>query len=82
MSPTPLLLLLIASLHAALAHVWLGKSFLQLPLYWLAALIGTMVMYATGISVSANFPAPAGVHLVEVSLGAWIGLVIAIRATK
>jgi hypothetical protein len=82
MSPTPLLLLLIATLHAAIAHIWQGKSFLQLPLYWLAALIGTVVIYATGVSLSANFPAPAGVHLVEVSLGAWIGLLAAIRTTK
>jgi hypothetical protein len=82
MSPTPLLLVLVATLHAALAHVVVGKNILQLPIYWLAALVGAVVVYATGFSLGSGLPAPSGVHLVEISVGAWIALSLAMRATN
>lgn len=81
MSPTPFLLVLVATLHAALAHVAAGKNILQLPIYWLAALIGAVIVYATGFSLGSGMPAPSGVPLVETSVGAWIAISLAMRAT-
>jgi hypothetical protein len=54
MSPSSLLLFLIATASAALAHLLWGRRWLQLP-------------------------APGGVPVLEVVLGAWILLIIASR---
>jgi hypothetical protein len=82
MSPVPVLLIMIATFHAAIAHIWAGRYLLQLPVYWLAAFIGVVIIHATGIELSSALPAPASVHLIETSIGAWIGLFMAIRFTK
>ncbi len=73
---------MITTLHAAIAHIWAGRVILQLPVYWLAALIGVVIIHAMGLELSSALPAPADVHLVETSIGAWIGLFMAIRFTK
>lgn len=73
---------MITTFHAAIAHIWAGRAFLQLPVYWLSALIGVVIFYAAGIELSSSFPSPADVHLIETSIGAWIGLLLAIRFTK
>lgn len=82
MSPVPVLLIMIATFHASIAHIWAGRHLLQLPVYWLAAFIGVIIIHATGLELSSALPAPATVHLIETSIGAWIGLFIAIRFTK
>ena len=82
MSPVPVLLIMITTFHATIAHIWAGRVILQLPVYWLAALIGVVIIHATGLELSSALPAPADVHLVETSIGAWIGLFMAIRFTK
>lgn len=73
---------MITTFHAAIAHMWAGRVLLQLPVYWLAALIGVVFIHATGLELSSALPAPADVHLIETSIGAWIGLLLAIRYTK
>ena len=82
MSPVPVLLIMVATFHAAIAHIWAGRVLLQLPVYWLAAFIGVVIIHATGLEFNSALPAPANVHLIETSLGAWIGLFMAIRFTK
>jgi len=81
MSPVPLLLVLITTLHAALAHAIAGKTLLQLPVFWLASLLGVVLVHALGLNFGSTFPAPANVHLIETSLGAWIGIIIAARVS-
>lgn len=82
MSPVPLLLVMIATLHAAFAHMVAGRNIIQLPVFWLVSLICVVVTHVIGLSFSQTLPAPAGVHLVETSLVAWVGIVGAFRFTK
>lgn len=82
MSPIPLLLVLITTFHAALAHAIAGKSMLQLPVFWLASLIGVVLVHVVGFDLGDAFPSPASVHLIETSLGAWIGIIVAVRVSN
>ncbi|MDZ4718213.1 MAG: hypothetical protein SH847_07045 [Roseiflexaceae bacterium] len=81
MSPAPLLLLLIATASAALAHVLWGRHWLQLGVFWLAACAGCLIAYAIGVRLPLPFPmvVPAGVPVVEAILGAWGLMFIASR---
>ena len=79
MSPASLLLFLIATASAALAHLLWGRRWIQLPLFWLAAFAGCLVVYALGFRLPLQLPTPGGVPILEVVLGAWILLIIASR---
>lgn len=79
MSPAALLLFLIATTSAALAHLIWGRRWLQLPLFWLAAFAGSLIVYAIGLRLPLQLPVPGGVPVLEVVLGAWILLIIASR---
>lgn len=79
MSPAPLLLFLLATASAALAHLLWGRRWLQLPVFWLAAFAGALIVYALGLRLPIRLPEPAGVPVLEVVLGAWIMLIIASR---
>jgi hypothetical protein len=82
MSPIPLLLVLVTTFHAALAHAIAGKNVLQLPVFWLASLIGVVLIHVVGLDFGDAFPSPANVHLIETSLGAWVGIIIAARVSQ
>ncbi len=73
---------MIATFHAAFAHMVAGKSIIQLPVFWLVSLICVVITHVIGLSFSQAFPAPASVHLVETSFVAWIGIIGAFRFTK
>jgi hypothetical protein len=79
MSPAILLLFLIASASAALAHLLWGHSWRQLPIFWLAAFAGCLIAYAIGAWVPLRLIAPGGVPVLEVVIGAWILLMVASR---
>jgi len=79
MSPAPVLLFLLATASAALAHVLWGRRWLQLPLFWLAAFAGCLIVYALGVRLPLRLPTPAGVPVLEAVLGAWIMLIVASR---
>ena len=79
MSPAALLLFLLSTACAALAHLLWGRRWLQLPLFWLAAFAGALIVYALGLHAPLQLPMPAGVPVLEVVLGAWIMLIIASR---
>jgi hypothetical protein len=79
MSPPALLIFLIATASAALAHLLWGRRWLQLPIFWMAAFAGCLVIYAIGLRVPLQLPTPAGVPVLEVVLGAWIMLIVASR---
>lgn len=79
MSPATLLIFLIATASAALAHVLWGRRWLQLALFWLAAFAGALIVYALGVHIPYKLPEPAGVPILEVVLGAWILLIVASR---
>jgi hypothetical protein len=79
MAPAALLLFLLATASAALAHVLWGRRWRQLPIFWLAAFAGCLIVYALGLQLPLRLPQPAGVPVLEVILGAWVLLIVASR---
>ncbi|NJK81731.1 MAG: hypothetical protein HC876_23495 [Chloroflexaceae bacterium] len=79
LSPAAILLILLATACASLAHVLWGQRWVQLPIFWLAACLGCLVAYGIGYQLPLNLPAPAGVPVFEAVMAAWILLVIASR---
>lgn len=79
MSPAPLLLLLISTASAALAHLLWGRRWIQLPIFWIAALAGGLIAYALGLRLPLRLVTPGGLPVLEVVLGAWILLIVASR---
>ena len=79
MSPAPVLLFLIATASAALAHLLWGQRWAQLIVFWLAAFAGCLIAYSLPLRLPLNLPTPGGVPVLEVVLGAWILLIIASR---
>jgi hypothetical protein len=79
MAPALLLLLLIATASAGLAHLLWGRKWLQLPIFWLAAAAGCLVVYALQLRFPLGFVSPAGIPVLEAVLAAWIMLIVASR---
>ncbi|KPV49388.1 hypothetical protein SE17_32940 [Kouleothrix aurantiaca] len=79
MSPVIVLLLLIATASAALAHVLWGRRLIQLPIFLLAAFAGCLVAYASALRLPLPLFTPAGVPVLEAVLAAWILLIVASR---
>lgn len=79
MSPVILLLILLATVNAALAHLLWGRRWIQLPIFWLAAFAGCLIAYALGLRLPLPLLAPAGVPVLEAVLAAWLLLMVASR---
>ncbi|KAB8145212.1 hypothetical protein F8S13_05120 [Chloroflexia bacterium SDU3-3] len=77
MSPSSLLILLIATACASVAHLIWGRHWLQLIIYWMAAFAGCLIIYVTGLSLPIRLPHPAGIPLLESIAAAWILLFVA-----
>jgi hypothetical protein len=79
LSPVVVLLLLLATASAALAHVLWGRRWVQMPIFLLAALMGCMLAYGLGLRLPLDLPTPAGVPVLEAVLAAWVLLIVASR---
>lgn len=81
LSPATVLLLLLATVSAALAHVLWGRHWIQLPLFWLAAFMGCLIAYGVGwqLPLPLVLPMPAHVPVLEAILAAWVLIIIASR---
>jgi hypothetical protein len=79
LSPVVVLLLLLATASAALAHVLWGRRWVQMPIFLLAALMGCMLSYGLGLRLPLDLPTPAGVPVLEAVLAAWVLLIVASR---
>jgi len=79
MAPAALLLFVLATASAALAHLLWGQRWLQIGIFWLAAFAGMLIVYALGWRPPLALPAPAGVPVLEVFIGAWLLLIVASR---
>jgi len=79
MPPALLLLLLIVTASAVLAHVLWGRRWVQIPIFWLAAAGGALIALAIGVRLPLRLITPAGVPILETTLGAWIMLIVASR---
>ena len=77
MSPSSLIILLIATASAAAAHVLWGRRWAQLLVFWMAAFAGCLLVYVTGVQLPINLPRPAGVAVLESVVVAWILLLVA-----
>ncbi|RMD81709.1 MAG: hypothetical protein D6823_01975 [Chloroflexi bacterium] len=79
LSPAALLLLLLTTTHASLAHALLGRTWRQLPIFWVAAAAGCLIATVLGWRFPLNLPTPAGVPMLEASLLAWLVLIVVSR---
>lgn len=78
-APATLLILLLATACAGLAHVLLGRRWRQLPLFWLTACMGCLLVYGFGLRFPLNLPTLAGVPVLEAVLLAWLLLIVVSR---
>lgn len=79
LNPALLLLLLLATASAALAHVFWGQRWIHLPIFWLAAVPGCLLASVVGLRFPLDLPTPAGVPVLESVLMAWMLIIIASR---
>lgn len=79
LAPATLLLLLLATIYGATAHLLWGRRAHQLLLFWGAAFAGCLLAYSLGIQLLPELIAPAGVPIVEATALAWCLLIVASR---
>lgn len=79
LAPAIALILLIATACAGLAHMLLGRAWRQIPIFWLAAVVGCLLTYGLGLRLPLDLPAPAGVPVLESVLLAWALLIFVSR---
>ncbi len=79
LAPTTVLILLLATACASLAHVLLGRRWRQLPIFWLTACVGCLLAYGLGLRLPLELPVPAGVPVLEAVLLAWLLLIVVSR---
>lgn len=79
LEPAPLLLLLLATACASLAHLLWGKRWRQLPFFWIVAFVGCLLAYGLGLHLPINLPRPANVPILESVLLAWLFVSVASR---
>jgi hypothetical protein len=79
LTPQLVLLTLLATASAGLAHVIWGRRWAQLPIFWLAALAGCLLINALQVRLPLDLPQPAGVPVLEAVVAAWLLLIVASR---
>jgi hypothetical protein len=79
LTPTAVLLLLLATASASLAHVLWGRRWYQLIIFWMAAMMGSLLAYGLGLHLPFDLPEPAGVPVLEAVLSAWVLIIVASR---
>lgn len=79
LSPPFAFLLLLASINAVLFHLIWGRRIKELSLFWVAAIIGCTVGQLVAEALGLTFLAIGSLHLIEGTIGSWIGLLIAKR---
>jgi hypothetical protein len=77
--PVIVLLFLLATVCASLAHVLWGRRWVQLPIFWLVALLACLLAYGLRLHIPLALPTPAGVPVLESVLLAWLLLIVASR---
>ncbi len=79
LSPSLAFLLLLASINAVLFHLLWGRRIRELVLFWIAAVIGFTVGQLGAEALDLSFLTIGPLHLVEGTIGSWMGLLIAKR---
>ncbi len=78
-SPALVVIVLLATICAALAHSILGRRWIQLPIFWLAASVGCLIVYGAPLRLPLALAEPAGVPLLEATLTSWVLILVASR---
>lgn len=78
-SPSLALLFLLASINAVLFHLLWGRRMRELVLFWVAAVIGFTVGQLVAEALGFSFLTIGSLHLIEGTIGSWMGLLIAKR---
>ncbi len=79
LSPSLALLFLLASINAVLFHLLWGRRMRELVLFWVAAVIGFTVGQLVAEALGFSFLTIGPLHLIEGTIGSWMGLFIAKR---
>jgi len=79
LSPPLAFLLLLASINAVLFHLLWGRRIRELVLFWVAAVIGFTVGQLGAEALGLSFLTIGPLHLIEGTIGSWMGLLIAKR---
>jgi hypothetical protein len=77
MPPSVLLSILLAGIYGALFHLWRGRTFRELPLYLIAAIVGFGLGNLAGDAIGLNIFMIGPLHIVEASLVSWVMLFVA-----
>lgn len=76
-APTTLLLLVLATVMAALFHLWQGESSRDLLIYWPVALAGLVLGQFAADALGFHFAMMGEVHIVEGVLLALVAMFVA-----
>jgi hypothetical protein len=78
-SLTPALLLgfILSTIYAALFHLWGGRTVRDLLFYWIASMLGFAIGQAVGVFTQIPLLEVGQLHVLEGSIGAFIGLAVA-----
>lgn len=79
LAPATLLLLLIVTACATLGHLLLGRSWLQIPFFWLASLLSCLLAFGLQWRFPLDLPSPAGVPVLEAVLLSFVVMMIVSR---
>jgi len=77
LSPALLLGFILSTIYAALFHLWGGRTVRDLLLYWIAAMVGFAIGHAVGVFTRIPLLEIGQLHVLEGSIGAFIGLIVA-----
>ena len=77
--PALILALVVATLYAAVFHLLLGKTWKQLLITWLAAVVGIGVGQALTVLLGWNDPLLGELHVVTASAVGWLCMFLARR---
>lgn len=63
---------LLGLVYGSLAHILWGRHWLHLPLFLIGGVIGCLIVWATGLQLLRQFPAPGGLAIPEATVVAWL----------
>ncbi|MCD6519508.1 MAG: hypothetical protein J7M05_06270 [Anaerolineae bacterium] len=76
-SPALLISSTLATMWAALFHLLLGRSFVDLVLYWFVGLIGFAIGQGIAEALGFHWLLVGQVHIIEGTLCCWIAMLVA-----
>ena len=63
---------LLGLVYGALAHILWGRHWLHLPLFLIGGVAGCLLVWATGVQLLKQLPAPGGLAIPEATVVAWL----------